>query len=119
MILKAFAELFATKMKPTKRPAKGKKKKNEQEEGNKRGQEKAKGKIWDCFVTFKPKSYLGILFSAYVQTSKADIWLFKARDWPEHKGIWIINSRLCQIGFRIQDWDLRIFIKYQPETLPV
>ena len=29
MILKAFAELFATKMKPTK----GKKKKNEQEEG--------------------------------------------------------------------------------------
>lgn len=41
MILKAFAELFATKMKPTKRPAKGKK----QEEGNKRGQEKAKGKI--------------------------------------------------------------------------
>ena len=120
MILKAFAELLATKMKPTKRPAKGKKKKkNEQEEGNKRGQEKAKGKIWDCFVTFKPKSYLGILFSAYVQTSKADIWLFKARDWPEHKGIWIINSRLCQIGFRIQDWDLRIFIKYQPETLPV
>ena len=46
MILKAFAELFATKMKPTKCPAKGKKKKkNEQEEGNKRGQEKAKGKI--------------------------------------------------------------------------
>lgn len=46
MILKAFAELFATKMKLTKRPAKGKKKKkNEQEEGNKRGQEKAKGKI--------------------------------------------------------------------------
>lgn len=46
MILKAFAELFATKMKPTKRPAKGKKKKkNEQEEGKKRGQEKEKGKI--------------------------------------------------------------------------
>lgn len=44
MILKAFAELFATKMKLTKRPAKGKKK-TEQEEGNKRGQEKAKGKI--------------------------------------------------------------------------
>lgn len=41
MILKAFAELFATKMKPTK----GKKKKNEQEEGKKRGQEKEKGKI--------------------------------------------------------------------------
>lgn len=44
MILTAFAELFATKMKPTKCPAKGKEK-NEQEEGNKRGQEKAKGKI--------------------------------------------------------------------------
>ena len=43
MILKAFAELFATKMKPTK--GKKKKKKNEQEEGKKRGQEKAKGKI--------------------------------------------------------------------------
>ena len=42
MILKAFAELFATKMKPTKGK---KKKKNEQEEGKKRGQEKAKGKI--------------------------------------------------------------------------
>ena len=46
MTLKAFAELFVTKMKPTKCPAKGEKKKNrarkEKEEG---GQEKAKGKI--------------------------------------------------------------------------
>ena len=108
-------------MKPTKCPAKGKKKKKktEQEKRKKRGQEKAKGKIWDWFVTFKPKSRLEILFSAHAQTSKADIWLFIAREWPEHKGIWIINSRLCQVGFRIQDWDLRIFIKYQPETLPV
>lgn len=47
MILKAFAALFATKMKPTKRPEKGLKKK----QSKKRGQQKAKGKIWDCFVT--------------------------------------------------------------------
>ena len=68
-------------MKPTKCPAKGKKK-TEKEEGKKRGQEKAKGKIRDCFVTFKPKNYFVILFSAHThtQTLKGDIWLFIARE---------------------------------------
>ena len=59
MILNAFAEQFATKMKPTKRPAKGKKKKNEQEEGNKR---KQKVKFETALSLLNPKAILEFCF---------------------------------------------------------
>ena len=58
-------------MKPTKCPAR--EKKNEQEKQKKRGGEKAKSKIQDCCVTFKPKNYLEILLSVHARTSQADI----------------------------------------------
>ena len=50
-ILKPFLKSFPTKMKPTKRPAK--QKKLRQEKWKKRGGEKAKSKSEDCCVTFK------------------------------------------------------------------
>lgn len=45
MILKAFAELFATKMKPTKRPAKGKKKKKKTSKKRETRGDKRKQKV--------------------------------------------------------------------------
>ena len=44
-----------------------------QEKQKKRGGEKAKSKSEDCCVTFKPKNYLEILFSAHAQTLQANI----------------------------------------------
>ena len=44
-----------------------------QEKRKKRGGEKAKSKIQDRCVTFKPKNYLEILLSAHARTSQADI----------------------------------------------
>ena len=63
-ILKAFLKKFLTKMKPTKCPAKEKKRK--QEKRKKRGGEKAKSKSQDCCVTFKPKNYLKFCFLSYL-----------------------------------------------------
>ena len=51
-------------MKPTKCPAKEKKRK--QEKRKKRGGEKAKSKSQDCCVTFKPKNYLKFCFLSYL-----------------------------------------------------
>ena len=61
MILKAFAELFATKMKLTKRPAKGKKKPSKKREtrGDKR---KQKVKFETAFSLLNPKAILEFCF---------------------------------------------------------
>ena len=58
-------------MKPTRGPARGEKMR--QEKQKKRGGEKAKSKSEDCCVTFKPKNYLEILFSAHAQTLQDNI----------------------------------------------
>ena len=58
-------------MKPTKCPARKKKKR---QRGEDRGEErKPKTKSQDCCVTFKPKNYLQILLSTHVQTLQANI----------------------------------------------
>ena len=57
-------------MKPTKRPAK--EEKMRQEKWKKRGGEQAKSNSQDCCVTFKPKKYLDILLSARARTSHAN-----------------------------------------------
>ena len=43
-----------------------------QEKPKKRGEEKAKSKSQDCYVTFKPQNYLKILLSMH-WTSQANI----------------------------------------------
>ena len=58
-----------TKMKPTKCPAKGKKK-TSQEKGEKREERKQKAKSQDCCVTFKPPK---ILLSVHAWTLQANI----------------------------------------------
>ena len=54
-------------MKPTKRPAREKKIRQEKQKNSKRGGEKAKSKSQNCCVTFKPKNE--ILLSAHARTS--------------------------------------------------
>ena len=56
-------------MKPTKRPAK--ENKIRQEKRKKREGEKAKSKSQGCCVTFKPKNYLGILLSVHAQVKQS------------------------------------------------
>ena len=58
-------------MKPTKRPAR--EKKMRQEKRKRRGQKKEKSKRQDCCVTFKPKTYIKILLSAHARTSQANV----------------------------------------------
>ena len=71
-ILKAFLKPFPTKMKPTKCPAREKKRR--QEKQIKRPKERTqKSKSQDCCVTLKPKNYLEILLSVHARTSQANI----------------------------------------------
>ena len=58
-------------MKPTKRPAR--EKKMRQEKQKKREGEKAKSKSQDYCVISKPKNFLQILLSVHAQTSQANI----------------------------------------------
>ena len=49
-------------------------KKIRQEKGIKMEEEKSKTESQDRFVTFKPKNYLEILFSAHARTSQATLF---------------------------------------------
>ena len=62
MILKAFAELFATKMKPTKRPAKGKKKKTSKKRETRGDKRKQKVKFETALSLLNPKAILEFCF---------------------------------------------------------
>lgn len=62
MILKAFAELFATKMKPTKRPAKGKKKKTSKKRERRGDKRKQKVKFETALSLLNPKAILEFCF---------------------------------------------------------
>ena len=79
-ILKAFLKTLPTKTKPTKCPAR-EKKKMRQEKRKKRGGKKATSKSQDCCVTFKPKTISKFCFLRMHELHKLIfcIWIRRLR----------------------------------------